>query len=120
MRGPLLSAAHNPAPGAGFIHNIYLEVGFLLAAVAVGAYALSHGYSKHGFRAPAHAFGPGIGFIVIGNWVLTGRQPLGGTSPRDHSPLSVLLVAAGGLCIISAHTANYFLERRSIQMRKSA
>ncbi len=102
---------------ATFVGNIWFEGGMMLGALVLGSLALTHGYRAHLFRWPAWAFGVGMVALVLGNWVLTGGEPLCCGIKDGHAhdaPLaSYILVGLGGFLILSAHSGNFWLERRA-------
>jgi hypothetical protein len=106
-----------------FAHNIFVEVGLMGMAIAIGCWALYHGYHVHGFRLPFILFTIGIILIIIGNWVLTGGTPIG-SLPHNHthspSPISITAVAIGGMMVMTAHALNYFWERRETTAAKGS
>lgn len=87
-------------------HSFWLEAVLLGAAVVVGAQALRHGFSIHGFRAPAILFAIGIVAISLGNWAFG----------EDHGthPFSTPMLVAGGVTIVVANVLNFIWERRWI------
>lgn len=111
---------------AAVVGNIWFEGGMMLGALVLGGLALSHGFRWHGFRWPMWSFFAGMVSLVVGNWVLTGGEPLccAFRDGHDHSvhPLSFALVALGGVLILAAHITNFTLERRAKRygIRKSA
>lgn len=111
---------------AAVVGNFWFEGTIMLGALILGGLALSHGFRWHGFRWPIWSFGSGMVSLAIGNWVLTGGQPLCCRFHDGHEHaiprVSFALVALGGALILTAHIANFVLERKSKRhgIRKSA
>jgi hypothetical protein len=102
---------------ATIVGNIWFEGGMMIGAIVLGSLALSHGFKWHGFRWPMWSFGFGIASLIVGNWVLTGGEPLCCGIKDGHAhdaPLaSYFLVAVGGAMILSSHVMNFIFERRA-------
>ncbi|MGI8922675.1 MAG: MerC domain-containing protein [Fimbriimonadales bacterium] len=94
-----------------FIHNTWIEVILTLAAVAVGSFALAHGYRRHGFRWPAISFGLGMLLIILGNWVVTCGRPFTAQAGDVPHWASIPFVALGGVFVVLAHLLNFYLDR---------
>jgi hypothetical protein len=111
---------------AAAVGNVWFEGAIMLGALVLGGLALSHGFRWHGFRWPIWSFGSGMVSLAIGNWVLTGGQPLCCAFRDGHEhaipPISFSLVALGGVLILAAHITNFALERKAKRhgIRKSA
>ncbi len=97
-----------------FIHNLWIEVLLTVAAVAVGGFALAHGYRRHEFRWPTVSFATGMLLIILGNWVVTGGRPLASHAGEGAHAASIPLVALGGVLVVLAHILNFYLERSRI------
>ncbi len=55
-----------PLFGINIIHNTFFEVGMIVLAFCIGAYALYHGYKKHHHSfLPLIIFSAGIFFLVL-------------------------------------------------------
>jgi len=86
-----------PLFGVNIIHNIYFEAGMIILALAVGTYALYHGYRKHHHNFfPVALFFLGIFFLVLKLLYV-------------HYELWLLIPAVG--FIVLAHVLNYRLCR---------
>jgi hypothetical protein len=109
-----------PLAGA-LVHSVWLEVLLTVAAIAVGGFALRHGFVRHGFRLPSILFACGMAAIVFGNWVLTAGAPLSTHTPDGHAqtPTSLVFVGSGACLIVTAHVLNFIWERRWIRSHQS-
>lgn len=84
-----------PLFGINIINNEYFEWGMILLALAIGSYALYHGYkTHHRSRLPIMLFYTGFVFLIL-------KQLL------HQYQLWLLLPAV--VCIVTAHYLNYRL-----------
>jgi ribose/xylose/arabinose/galactoside ABC-type transport system permease subunit len=109
-----------PFAGA-IVHSLWLEVLLMVAAIAVGSFALRHGFTRHGFRLPSILFACGMLAIIFGNWVLTAGEPLSTHTPDEHAqtPASLVFVGVGACLIVTGHVLNFVWERRWIRSHRS-
>ena len=82
-----------PLFGINIIHNMAFEIGMILLALAIGSYALLHGYKKH-----HHSFLP-FSLFIAGFLLLVLKQFF------IHVETWLLIPAV--LLIVTAHLINY-------------
>jgi hypothetical protein len=103
---------------AAVVGSVWIEAALMAMALGLGWWALSHGYKAHRLRWPAVLFLFGIGSLILGNWVLTGGEPLCCMRPshdHPHPPLLMptILVVLGGCLLVAAHASNFVLKKRA-------
>ena len=82
-----------PLFGINIIHNMAFEAGMIMLTLAIGVYALYHGYRRHHHsRMPLMLFGGGIVLLVLRHFFV-------------HYELWLLIPAV--VLIVLAHLQNY-------------
>ncbi|MBI1757556.1 MAG: MerC domain-containing protein [Fimbriimonas ginsengisoli] len=95
--------------GFGFLGSLTADIAFLGVALSVGLLAVFHGIRRHHSLVPASVFVGGLVFIVLGHFVLP--HPRTGEAPTALGFLSTAFSVLGGLCLVSFHIVNLWLQR---------
>lgn len=97
--------------GFGFFGSIWVDLGFVLIAVIVGAVALRHGIVRHGSYRPALFYVAGLLAILLAHFEdFSHGMPI--HVEHRHNTLTVALSVLGGACFVMFHVMNLRLGNR--------